>query len=128
MSANSEECKSALDFFFVFVDELKVTPPANIPDPIKMKRMIHPCPSAIIELPFERVPKTNPRPIERGKPMEVSGYDNDLLFTDSPRIPAMIRWVDFLNLSAKKIPDSTHNQAGNCQAKIYQNVKSMTIN
>ena len=48
--------------------------------------------------------------------------------TDSLRIPEMIRFTDFLNLSEKNIPESTHNQVGNCQPKIYQNVKSMTIN
>ncbi|RTZ94341.1 MAG: hypothetical protein DSY36_03675 [Candidatus Neomarinimicrobiota bacterium] len=58
--------------------------------------------------------------------MEVSGQD-DFLLTDSPRIPAIIRLVDFLNLSAKNIPESTHSQAGNCQPNKYQNVKSITI-
>ena len=65
--------------------------------------------------------------MERGNPIVVSG-DDDLLLTDSPRIPAIIRLVDFLNLNAKNIPESTHSQVGNCQSRINQNVKSMTIN
>jgi len=67
------ETLMSVDFFFDFVDELKLTPPANIPEPIKMKSIVHPCPSDIIELPSERAPKTNPKANDSGKPMEVSG-------------------------------------------------------
>ena len=49
VSDSSDDFLFSADFFFVFVDELKLIPLAKMPDAIKMKSIVHPCPSAIIE-------------------------------------------------------------------------------